>query len=80
MSDMILGLPAWWDTTYPMNKGFVKIFDLFSALGGDVDNNSNYAGYWDGVGNIATGGSASPVTPNDRHPHTGGNIINGHVS
>mgnify|MGYP000057588456 FL=1 len=77
LSDMILGLPAWWDTTYPMNKGFVKTFDLFSALGGDVDNNSNYTGYWNGVGNIATGGSASPVTPNDRHPHTGGNIIIG---
>lgn len=77
LSDMILGLPAWWDTTYPMNKGFVKIFDLFSALGGDVDNNSNYTGYWNGVGNIATGGSASPVTPNDRHPHTSGNIIIG---
>jgi len=77
LSDMILGLPNWWDTTYPMNKGFVKIFDLFSALGGDVDNNSNYHGYWNGVGNIATGGSASPVTPNDRHPHTSGNIIIG---
>jgi len=77
LSDMILGLPNWWDTTYPMNKGFVKIFDLFSALGGDIDNNSNYTGYWNGVGNIATGGSASPVTPDDRHPHTGGNIIIG---
>ena len=77
LSDLILGLPAWWDTTYPMNKGFVKIFDLFSALDGDVDNNSNYQGYWNGVGNIATGGSASPVTPNDRHPHSSGHIIIG---
>ena len=77
LSDLVFSLPAWWDTTYPMNKGFVKIFDLFSALGGDVDNNSNYAGYWKGVGNIATGGSASPVTPNDRHPHSSGHIIIG---
>jgi hypothetical protein len=61
-----------------MNKGFVKVFDLFSALGGDADNNPNYAGYWYGIGNIATGGSSSPVSPlADRHPHTSGNIIIG---
>ena len=78
LSDLIFGLPNWWDTTYPMNKGFVKIFDLFSALGGDADNNPNYAGYWYGIGNIATGGSSSPVSPlADRHPHTSGNIIIG---
>lgn len=77
LSDLVFSLPAWWDTTYPMNKGFVRIFDLFSVLGGDADNNRNYIGYWDGVGNIATGGSISPGTPSNRHPHTSGNIIIG---
>jgi len=77
LSDLVFSLPSWWDATYPMNKGFVKVFDLFSALGGDADNNRNYIGYWDGVGNIATGGSASPGTPSNRHPHTSGNIIIG---
>ena len=77
LSDLVFSLPAWWDATYPMNKGFVKVFDLFSALGGDADNNRNYIGYWNGVGNIATGGSISPGTPSNRHVHTSGNIIIG---
>lgn len=65
---IINSLPAWWDATYPARTGLVRVIDLHSLLGGDSSTNENYQGYFNSIGNIADGGSATPTAQNDRHP------------
>lgn len=71
--DIVMSLPSWWDTTYPARAGLVEVVDLYGILGGDRDGNLNYWGALNALGNISSGGSASPVSPNDRHPSGLGN-------
>lgn len=67
-------LPAWWNATYPTRAGLVRVVDLHAILGGDVDGNLNYQGALNVLGNLASGGSASPVaSPDNRHPSGLGN-------
>lgn len=72
---IINALPAWWDALYPAEAGKVVVFDLHAALGGDSEGNLNYQGALNAIGNAAGGGSATPVTPNDRHPSSLGNKV-----
>lgn len=73
---IIKALPAWFDSTYPALAGRLVVYDLFTALGGDADGNLNYQGACDALGNLATGGSAAPVSPiANRHPSSYGQDI-----
>ena len=68
---IVNSLPAWWDAAYPAKAGFIEIYDLFTALGGDSETNVNYQGYLDTLGNV----NQAPVTPQaNRHPSSFGRI------
>lgn len=65
-------LPAWADaniTTKP--SGFVGIFDLHGALGGDKEANRNYQLALDNIGNASTAGAPST----DFHPSGFGHAV-----
>ena len=44
----------------------VKTIDSLTLLN-DASVNPNFQGYWDGLGNLGSGGSAAPETQEDRH-------------
>jgi lysophospholipase L1-like esterase len=70
----VAGLPAWWDAANPTNTGLVEVVDLFKLLGGDANNNSNYQGYWNSVGNVTV---AAVAEPDNRHPSSFGYVALG---
>ena len=71
VNNIIKSLPNWWDSTYTTRTGIVQVVDLYTLLG-DSSTNINYQGYLNSLGNIASGGSASPTAQNDRHPSAQG--------
>jgi hypothetical protein len=47
----------------------VRIMPLIALLGGEYEQNMNYVGFTNTVGNLGSGGSAAPAAnPDDRHP------------